>query len=432
VADQVDARPGTGSPRGIAAVRFHDEQDGSYSMAEASHLRYWNTGTLAWERATGTAGAISTSSGGGGGAATIADGADVAEGTTTDASSANTVIGLLKNIKAALAGTLTTNATLSAETTKVIGTVNQGTSPWTVGSHAVTNAGTFATQSKLIDTGGVNAASVSAAGRLSVDASGVAVPVTDNSGSLTVDAPVGTPAFVRLSDGAAAITALPVTDNSGSLTVDAPVGTPVFVRLSDGAATLIGQKAMTASVPVVLASDQASVPVAATLSAETTKVVGTVNIAAAQSIAATQSGTWTVQPGNTPNTSPWLMSVHDGTTKAKVTVVNAQPAGSGRRVARQCDQHGCGDSAYVGVSWRGDRQHRPCELQRQGHPCVAGPHRVGRLVGLPVLDPGEGSGVRQVRHDPCLRRYRRRYQLNRDSEADGVSGADGRSERDGV
>lgn len=29
-------------------------------------------------------------------------------------------------------------------------------------------------------------------------------------------------------------TALPITDNAGSLTVDAPVGTPVFVRLSDG------------------------------------------------------------------------------------------------------------------------------------------------------------------------------------------------------
>jgi hypothetical protein len=36
------------------------------------------------------------------------------------------------------------------------------------------------------------------------------VPVSDNAGSLTVDAPVGTPAFVRLSDGAAAITTLPV------------------------------------------------------------------------------------------------------------------------------------------------------------------------------------------------------------------------------
>ena len=98
-----------------------------------------------------------------------------------------------------------------------------------------------------------------------------AQPITDNAGSLTVDAPVGTPAFVRLSDGTAAIATLPVsgaffqatqpvsgaffqatqpvsgtffqaaqpiTDNAGSLTVDAPVGTPVFVRLSDGAAAV--------------------------------------------------------------------------------------------------------------------------------------------------------------------------------------------------
>lgn len=35
-------------------------------------------------------------------------------------------------------------------------------------------------------------------------------PVTDNAGSLTVDAPVGTPVFVRLSDGVAAIATLPV------------------------------------------------------------------------------------------------------------------------------------------------------------------------------------------------------------------------------
>lgn len=73
------------------------------------------------------------------------------------------------------------------------------------------------------------------AANLKVDASGVAVPVTDNAGSLTVDAPVGTPVFVRLSDGSTAIAALPVTDNAGSLTVDAPAATPVAIRLSDGA-----------------------------------------------------------------------------------------------------------------------------------------------------------------------------------------------------
>src|SRR6266487_370598 len=125
---------------------------------------------------------------------------------------------------------------------------------------------------------GTTKAAVAAAG-LKVDASGAAVPVTDNAGSLTVDAPVGTPVFARLSDGAAVLigqkvmasslpvavasdqSVIPVSDNAGSLTVDAPVGTPAFVRLSDGAAALIGQKVMASSLPVVLASDQTVIPV---------------------------------------------------------------------------------------------------------------------------------------------------------------------------
>jgi hypothetical protein len=66
-------------------------------------------------------------------------------------------------------------------------------------------------------------ATVSAANALKVDGSAVTQPVsltsttitgtvsvTDNAGSLTVDAPVATPVFVRLSDGAAAISTLPV------------------------------------------------------------------------------------------------------------------------------------------------------------------------------------------------------------------------------
>jgi hypothetical protein len=50
-----------------------------------------------------------------------------------------------------------------------------------------------------------------------------AQPVTDNASSLTVDAPVATPVFVRLSDGASAIAALPITDNGGAITVDGTV-----------------------------------------------------------------------------------------------------------------------------------------------------------------------------------------------------------------
>lgn len=133
--------------------------------------------------------------------------------------------------------------------------------------------------------------------------------IDDNSASITVDSPVGTPTFTRLSDGSSAVDffvsdldsgagtqnrvavalAAPasggaiiipgsvangllvdvsrvagivhIDDNAGSLTVDAPVGTPVFVSLSDGAAALKGQKTMANSVPVVLASDQSALPV---------------------------------------------------------------------------------------------------------------------------------------------------------------------------
>lgn len=83
-------------------------------------------------------------------------------------------------------------------------------------------------KTKLVDTAGVNVASVSLAGAVKVDASSVAVPVTDNAGSLTVDAPVATPVFVRLSDGAAAIATLPV-----SLATNTP-------DVTDRAARLVG------------------------------------------------------------------------------------------------------------------------------------------------------------------------------------------------
>lgn len=95
-------------------------------------------------------------------------------------------------------------------------------------------------------------------GRLSVDASGVAVPVTDN---------------------------------AASLTVDAPVATPVFARLSDGAAALIGQKVMASSLPVVLASDQSALPVSQAVVdlAPAAPTFATVGVASAQAVAANAS-----------------------------------------------------------------------------------------------------------------------------------------------
>src|SRR5262245_4199965 len=36
-----------------------------------------------------------------------------------------------------------------------------------------------------------------------------------------------------------------------------------------------------------------------------------------------QTGTWTVQPGNTPNTTPWLASISQGGNTATVSATNA-------------------------------------------------------------------------------------------------------------
>lgn len=41
------------------------------------------------------------------------------------------------------------------------------------------------------------------------------------------------------------------------------------------------------------------------------------------SVAAVESGTWTVQPGNTPNTAPWLITISQGGNAATVTAGNA-------------------------------------------------------------------------------------------------------------
>jgi hypothetical protein len=110
-----------------------------------------------------------------------------------------------------------------------------------------------------------------------------AMPVTDNGGSLTVDGTVGVSGTVTAdtelttadldtgagtdnravvglvvakSGGAANVSStdpLPMNDAGGSLTVDAPVGTPVFVRLSDGSSAIATLPVSLASLPALAA-----------------------------------------------------------------------------------------------------------------------------------------------------------------------------------
>lgn len=105
------------------------------------------------------------------------------------------------------------------------------------------------------------------------------LPISDNSGSLTVDNG-GTFAVQAAQSGTWTVTGaggtFPVTDSSGSLTVDAPVGTPVFVRLSDGSSAI-------STLPVSLASVPShAVTNAGTFAVQVTTQVGTANFATGQ------------------------------------------------------------------------------------------------------------------------------------------------------
>ena len=78
-----------------------------------------------------------------------------------------------------------------------------------------------------------------------------AIPITDNSGSITIDSPVGTPAYVRLSDGASAITTLPV-----SMATNTPVGTVAHDAADSGAPIKVGGRARTSDVTAVASDDR--------------------------------------------------------------------------------------------------------------------------------------------------------------------------------
>lgn len=103
----------------------------------------------------------------------------------------------------------------------------------TVAAHAVTNAGTFAVQATCTNAG-TFAVQAAQSGTWTVTGAGGTFPVTDSAGSLTVDAPVGTPVFVRLSDGAAAIATLPV--SLASVPSHAVTNAGTFAVQVDGAA----------------------------------------------------------------------------------------------------------------------------------------------------------------------------------------------------
>ena len=89
---------------------------------------------------------------------------------------------------------------------------------------------------------------------------------------------------------------------SGTVTTTPPANASTNVAQINGVTPLMGNGISgTGSPRVTIASDNTAFATNATLSAETTKVIGTVNVAAAQTIAVTNAGTFAVQLAtNTP------------------------------------------------------------------------------------------------------------------------------------
>lgn len=185
--------------------------------------------------------------------------------------------------------------------------------------------------------------------RLLVDGSGVTQPI---SGSVSISNFPATQAVTQsTSPWVISGTVTANIGSSGSLALDASV---TGLQVAQGSTTS-GQKgnliqgAVTTLAPTYVTGDTypLSLTVAGALrvdgSAVTQPVSGTGNFTVVQatgtnlhtvvdsgsisvsnaSIAVTQSGIWTVQPGNTPNSTPWLMTINQGGNSAVVTAGNA-------------------------------------------------------------------------------------------------------------
>lgn len=166
--------------------------------------------------------------------------------------------------------------------------------------------------SSLVDTDGDRTQmQVDATGLLRVNASGAAVPVTDNGGSLTVD---GT---VTVTDGSGSLTVdgtVTVQDGGGSISVDDNAGS---LTVDNPALSVVGGGAEATALRVTIASDSTGV-----LSVDDNGASLTVD----GTVAATQSGSWTV----TAQDGGGSLSVDDGAGSLTVdgTVAVSGVAGS--------------------------------------------------------------------------------------------------------
>ena len=308
MADQTDKGRAEAFP-----AKYRDESDGTFSKAGTANLRGWDTTDLQWyklpvDHATGQLLVQTTLAAGSATVGKVDQGAaGAAAWKVTDAA--------LADGTQRVGGTVAVTGTFWQATQPVSGTFWQATQP--VSGTVTANAGT--------GTFGVSlAAETTKVIGVTRSADGSGNLLTSTSGALDINIKSGNP------------TTMPVT-NTGTFAVQA---------------TLAAE-----TTKVIGTVNQGTSPWAVSLAAETTKVIGVtrsadgsgnlltstssaldINIksgnlttlpvtnAGTFAVQAAQSGTWTVQPGNTPNTTAWF--VGGGVADAVATSGNPVPAGA--------------------------------------------------------------------------------------------------------
>jgi len=136
--------------------------------------------------------------------------------------------------------------------------------------------------------------------------------------------------------GGSSISSLTLGGNAVTALATGELNTNV-ARVGGAAADIGNGTAGSGTLRVAIASNNTAFPVNATLSAETTKVIGTVN----------QGGTWTVQPGNTANTTAWLVTGTGGTFPATQSGTwNVGLSAGTNMVGSVVPANTCGTTAY--------------------------------------------------------------------------------------
>ena len=243
---------------------------------------------------------------------------------------------------AAVSGPLT-DTQLRATAVPVSGTFYQATQPIS-GSVSITGTAAVSAASLPLPTGAATAAKQPALGAagtpsadvltvqgatsmtaLKVDGSGVTQPVSGSvsiSGTAAVSGP--------LTDTQLRATAVPVSGTFYQATQ------PVSGTVTANAGTNLNTSALALEAGGNLATLAGRIPANLSVKAASTAAVATdsslvVALNPNTIPAVSQSGTWTVQPGNTANTTPWLIRPSDGTNSAAIkaastAVVATDPA----------------------------------------------------------------------------------------------------------